>query len=530
MSDFGGTGAEAIKNAIDSVFMEEGGRTYTENFLEKLVATTSDGASVNFGHKEGLLKKLIDDGRPWMIKFHCANHRIELAVKDVFSDSAFNEVDKQYLAIFNLLKNSGALKSEVKSAAKALDISCYTLPKITGTRFVSHRRKAYTRFLNMWPALITAFDNAVAHRKMKAETKAKISGLLKVLRNYEFVMLTCAYVDILEKITPLSLVYEKDNLLVTEVKPSLSTTYLELEDIIDTAGNDEELLDSHMAKYRYEEQDGEISLSVNYIKHNHMLRKPVNREYTTIKLEGFTNVGERARQRASDKKKEVSEELIEILKDRFVSFDDPIFDEMKWIEPKYWEETAEKEIDCIMAIADRFQIPLSLTNFDKESAVKEWKRLKNHVKINHEKQLIANEITSVKIWEKLLKYHKQTFPNMCILAELILSLAGSNSAVERVFSMLTTILTNRRLKMSHSTLENLILIRCNDGIWFDYERNEIIQRAADIHLMKQRKLRVDDEETGNKRRRVEDVESDDAEEDESDYSSTEEADFSFDDE
>ena len=97
--------------------------------------------------------------------------------------------------------------------------------------------------------MITAFENTLAYRKIKAETKAKISGLLKILQNYEYVMLTCAYVDILEKIMLLSLVYEKDHLLITEVKPSLSTTYLALEEIIDTAGNDDEFLDSHMAKY-----------------------------------------------------------------------------------------------------------------------------------------------------------------------------------------------------------------------------------------------------------------------------------------
>ena len=81
--------------------------------------------------------------------------------------------------------------------------------------------------------------------------------------------------------------------------------------------------------------------------------------------------------------------------------------------------------------------------------------------------------------------------------------------------------------MSHSTLKNLILIRCNDSTWLDYERNKIIQWAADIHLTKQRKLRVDDEETSNKRRKVtEDVKSED--EEQSHYTSTEEADFSFD--
>ena len=70
-------------------------------------------------------------------------------------------------------------------------------------------------------------------------------------------------------------------------------------------------------------------MSAKYIKHNHMLRKSANWEYTTIQLGGLTNVGERARQRASNKKKEVSEALIEMLKARFVSFEDPIFDQMK---------------------------------------------------------------------------------------------------------------------------------------------------------------------------------------------------------
>ena len=51
-----------------------------------------------------------------------------------------------------------------------------------------------------------------------------------------------------------------------------------------------------------------------------MLRKRANWEYKTIHSEGFTNVGERARQRASNKKKEVLEALIEMLKAHLVSF------------------------------------------------------------------------------------------------------------------------------------------------------------------------------------------------------------------
>ena len=44
---------------------------------------------------------------------------------------------------------------------------------------------------------------------------------------------------------------------------------------------------------------------------------------------------------------------------------------MKWIELKYWEETAENEINSITTVVDQFEISLCLTNFDKESVVKE---------------------------------------------------------------------------------------------------------------------------------------------------------------
>ena len=125
---------------------------------------------------------------------------------------------------------------------------------------------------------------------------------------------------------------------------------------------------------------------------------------------------------------------------------------------------------------------------------------------------------------KIIEISKTNFTNMCILKELILLLAGSDSAAERGFSRLTNILMNWHLKMSHSTLENLILIRCNDSILLDYERIEIIQQAADIDLAKQRKLRVDGEEISNKWRKV----TEDEDEEESDYTSTEEVDFSFD--
>ena len=56
----------------------------------------------------------------------------------VKSVDKFEECDKFYNTIFNLLKNSGKLKSATKEACIALNITYYHLSKIHGTRFVNN--------------------------------------------------------------------------------------------------------------------------------------------------------------------------------------------------------------------------------------------------------------------------------------------------------------------------------------------------------------------------------------------------------
>ena len=136
MEEWGGTDAESIKNAIDNIFSDNG-NIPLHDYQTKLVSITADGASVNTGDRNGLFKKLeVDGNRPWLLKIHCANHRVELAVARAFEESRFAEVYRFYIQNFYLLKNSGLIKSEVKGAASALGIQNYSLTKLTGTHFV----------------------------------------------------------------------------------------------------------------------------------------------------------------------------------------------------------------------------------------------------------------------------------------------------------------------------------------------------------------------------------------------------------
>ena len=67
---------------------------------------------------------------------------------------------------------------------------------------------------------------------------------------------------------------------------------------------------------------------------------------------------------------------------------------------------------------------------------------------------------------------------------------------ERGFSILTGMMSDRRLSLKHETLEDLLMVKVNHGNWTEQERNEILQRALDSYMSTRRKvqLEVDSEE------------------------------------
>ena len=82
------------------------------------------------------------------------------------------------------------------------------------------------------------------------------------------------------------------------------------------------------------------------------------------------------------------------------------------------------------------------------------------------------------------------FVNVCLLAELILCLGVSNNIVEAGFSYLTAMLSDRRLSISHSTMEDLMMIKANQSVWSPKEKDDILDSALDHYMSKRRKLQV----------------------------------------
>ena len=303
MEDFGGTGAESLYNGINGIFAVNG-TLPLDDYRTKLVSCTADGASVNFGRISGLLTRL-DNDRGWLIKIHCANHRVELSVKDAFEQSTFTSIlDPLYTSIYTLLKNSGKLKSEVKSACEALNIKHYVLPKLTGTRFIGHRVTSFTSLLNVWPALVEMLGNVIADPKTKSSVRAKATGILNKLKSYAVLCNVCSYLDLLEAVLPISKIFEGEGLMIYEV-PSAVHESMDCLDEIQKFGSMDDDLVTHMRRFVLEKDGDETKLIVNYKPHPDV-SKTTGRKSTNVDMSYVTYANDLSRESSFTAKKKMA--------------------------------------------------------------------------------------------------------------------------------------------------------------------------------------------------------------------------------
>lgn len=158
---------------------------------------------------------------------------------------------------------------------------------------------------------------------------------------------------------------------------------------------------------------------------------------------------------------------------------------MNWCNPEVWSDEKNYGIDEIRGFADHFHTPLHVAGYDGNKVMKEWKSVQRHVKEN----LLGR--TTSEVWKSILIYKKTEYPNLCLLLRLVYCLSGSNSSVERAFSILTAMLSDRRLNSSHKLLEMRMFVQVNDKNWKEKEREDILKRALEIYTtIKSRKRKL----------------------------------------
>ena len=280
----------------------------------------------------------------------------------------------------------------------------------------------FVRYLaSCWPAMKLAFENII-----------EVKGLLKKFNSYRFMSLVTCYLDILEIVTPISKLFEAERLLPFEVQPLVSETIANIDDCIN-ASIDDDLLVSYLASFR--PMDGELNSS--FLRADDRTRSNSDRERVSIGFENMTDLDETVIHETTAKKQNALISLKVIFEERFSSFSDLIYQNMKWLDPKNWEDDVAYGSNQIEKLTSHFKDPLEKVHFHRRVVHHKWRQLKNFARSHH------SGLDAHSLWEKIFIYRRNEFKNVCLMTEIVFSLSASNSMAERAFSLLTLLLSHK---------------------------------------------------------------------------------------
>ena len=254
-----------------------------------------------------------------------------------------------------------------------------------------------------------AYENVISDENTQSETGAKVTGLMKKLKNYNYITMTCLYLEILEKIVRASKVFEGERLLPLEVKVSIQTTIADLTDYLDDNYGD---IDSHMQRFFPNYNSKRIS---GYILESHSnspqdkSQKLENRKPVKIVFPSDMALLKEDNRRAGKAIRWVAvEKIIEMLKERFQNLDEEIFSLMKWCNPESGTDDKDYGID---EFSSHFHLSLSSKAYDETKIRIDGRNFRRYVSLN----LPGKE--ACVLWQNKLSYKRKEFTNICLLAE-----------------------------------------------------------------------------------------------------------------
>ncbi|KAM3875379.1 uncharacterized protein C17orf113-like [Diretmus argenteus] len=210
--------------------------------LSRVLGLGSDGASVMTGNRGGV-GTLLKTHSPFSTQVHCGAHRVALvaldASKAVEAVAAFKRTTT---SIYSYYKHSATKTKRLRNVALDLnDDDMISLKQPCAVRWLSLQRAVDSIQLN-WPALVTQLGK-------EAEGNAQALGLHREILTYQYIAWIHTLADVLPVMTKLNLVFQKDDVNLSMIKPMVRASDAALIQLRDAPGPAEE-------KFLTECQDG----------------------------------------------------------------------------------------------------------------------------------------------------------------------------------------------------------------------------------------------------------------------------------
>jgi len=437
-----------------------------------LVGGGTDGASVNIGRQNGMKAKL-EKHLPWLFWAWCYGHCLELACKDALTSNLFQNVSEMLLRLYLIYSKSPKKTRELCDIVIDLK-EVFEIPeggdipvRAQGTRWIAHKRKAMQRVVDRFGAYVNHLTTLSVDTSINSTDRARLKGYLHKWQQSSILIGCALYVDVLKSPSFLSLSLQKENLDVVMALQHILRSVKHLKALAESCPDEWPTIKLVLSKITSDEEansvyQGAILKSFtpsivcscqdqalhDLLRLDQMMRSRL--EWSDIKLlrSILVFIDTQSWVRNGN---DMGSSLIDLSSsDTELEPDDStmasIYDAVDYITSSF-KEPLEKQGVGLLALRDEIE----------------------EVVCYSRKYFALQKENYQKIWFKLYTTpDAKKWPNVLLLCELIFSLPFSNGIVERIFSILKVIKTEKRTNLSVDSLRDLLEIKVEGPAFDDF--------------------------------------------------------------
>ena len=212
-----------------------------EALLERGIAITrvtslgSDGASVMTGKRGGVIA-LLKEKSPFAVQVHCVAHRCALAAVDACKAvGKIADYKRTVSSVYSFYKHSATRTNRLREINANLDEEdIKSLKQQCAVRWLSLHR-AVSAIKDNWPALVLELTEEAE------EGNAQARGIVNQIQTYNFTAMTHMLCDVLPVMTKLNLVFQKEDVNLSSIRPMVQASVTALTQLIESPGTEEKL-------------------------------------------------------------------------------------------------------------------------------------------------------------------------------------------------------------------------------------------------------------------------------------------------
>ncbi|CAL9685344.1 unnamed protein product [Knipowitschia caucasica] len=214
--------AEAVCSIMDS--------DVSTDWKNKLVAITTDGASVMTGVNNGVVTKLRGD-RSSVLGIHCMAHKLELSFSDgIRKNVMVRKVEDLLSGLYTLYHKSGVNRASLKEHFRELHMKALMPTRIGGTRWLPHLFNALDHFLRGYAGIVHHLEEKSQDTThTNAVLRAKFKGFLNIAKNGVVLRFCCLLHDTIYQLKNLSKSLQRSVSTLAEAQRCLSSTQAVIE-------------------------------------------------------------------------------------------------------------------------------------------------------------------------------------------------------------------------------------------------------------------------------------------------------------